>query len=206
MKIIDLTQKMFNEMPVHPYDDGITIVQDKFLEKDAYNNTRIELGMHTGTHIDAPKHLVKVGKGIEVFPLSHFIGNGCILDVRGEDIISMKKEYKTKIKQNDIVLLFTGYGEIFGSEKYYGNNMPTIDMNLAQHLVEKKVKMLGMDLPSPDNYPFLIHNELLSNNVLIIENMANLKKLLNENKFQVMAMPLSLHAEASITRAIAIID
>jgi len=50
-------------------------------------------------------------------------------------------------------------------------------LKLGDFFVEKKIKLLGMDLPSPDKYPFRIHKKLLENNILIIENLTNLSEL-----------------------------
>ena len=66
--------------------------------------------------------------------------------------------------------------------------------------------MVGMDLSSPDKYPYDIHKLLLNSDILIIENLTNLDKLLGIGKFNFCAMPLNIDAEASIARAVAIID
>lgn len=52
MHYIDLSQTMFNNMPVYPSDTPVTLFQENFLEKDHYNNFRLQTGMHAGTHID----------------------------------------------------------------------------------------------------------------------------------------------------------
>jgi len=63
-----------------------------------------------------------------------------------------------------------------------------------------------MDLPSPDKYPFEIYKKLLNNDILIIENMTNISKLLTVNKFDIIAFPLKIKAEASMTRVVAKIN
>ena len=63
--------------------------------------------------------------------------------------------------------------------------------------------MLGIDLPSPDKYPFKIHKMLFNHNILIIENMTNLSELLLEESFEVITFPLKIRAEASMVRAVA---
>jgi kynurenine formamidase len=70
-------------------------------------------------------------------------------------------------------------------------------------LVEKKIKMIGMDTPSPDRYPFKIHKLLFENNIYILENLTNLDQLLNIDRFEVIAFPLKINADSSITRAVA---
>jgi len=206
MKIIDLSQKIYNKMPYHPYDKEPKVEQDKKMADDGYNNTLVSMGMHTGTHIDAPGHLIKNGKGIETYPLSKFVGNGCVIDVSGQKKIYLKEEYRDKIKNNEIVLLYTGFDKYFAEPKYYEKGAPVLDAEFAESLVKNNIKMLGMDLPSPDNYPFEVHKILLSGDILIIENLAGLDKLLTENTFTIFAFPLKIDAEASIARVFAVVD
>ncbi len=63
--------------------------------------------------------------------------------------------------------------------------------------------MIGMDLPSPDKYPFEIHNMFFENDIPIIENMTNLNELNNIESFEVIALPLKIKAEASPVRVVA---
>ncbi len=201
-KYIDLSQMIKNAMPVHPYDDEVKLYQDRFLERDQYNNTKLEAGMHIGTHIDAPRHLLDRTELISDFAIDHFIGNGCLLNVRGEAVISMKEEYHDLVKEGDIVLLHTGYDENFGTDEYY-NEHPVIDEQLAQFFIEKGVKMVGLDTPSPDQYPFEIHKLLFKNGIFLIENLMNLQKLCDVSSFEVLAFPLNIRAEASLARVAA---
>lgn len=202
---IDLSHIIQNNMLVHPYDGVVKVYEDKILDKDKYNNSRLETGMHAGTHIDAPRHLLDSAMYISDFALEQFAGNGCLLDVRGENIIYFKEEYYELVQENDIVLLFTGFSSLYGKSDYYErfNNHPIVDVKLAEFFVKKKVRMIGMDMPKPDNYPFEIHKLLLNNDIFIMENLTNLGELLNISSFEVFAFPLKIRAEASIVRAVA---
>lgn len=204
-KLIDLSQDIIDNMVVHPYDDKVKLYQDKNLEEDKYNNFRLEIGMHAGTHIDTPMHLTKRKTFISEIPLEKFTGRGCLLDVRGEKSIGFKKEYTDVVNENDIVILFTSHSDKYGTNEYYKNH-PVINEELADFFVEKNIKMLGMDLPSPDRYPFEIHKKMFQNNILIIENLTNLLELVNINEFNIIAFPLKIKAEASMVRVIASID
>lgn len=106
------------------------------------------------------------------------------------------------VKENSIVLLYTGFDEYYGTNEYYENH-PCIDMELCEFLIGKKIKMLGMDTPSPDKFPFLIHKSLFKNNIYILENLTNLNLLLGVKNFEVIAFPLKINADSSITRAVA---
>jgi len=61
-----------------------------------------------------------------------------------------------------------------------------------------------MDSPSPDNYPFSVHKILLSNDVLIIEMLTNLDKLIGVSEFNVIALPPKFDTAGSFTRVVAI--
>lgn len=205
IKYIDLSLDIVNDMPVHPYDDEVKLYQDKFLDKDKYNNFKVEIGMHAGTHIDTPMHLTNKLTYMNEIPVESFIGKGCLLDVRGEDIISYKNEYNDLVAEDDIVILFTDHSRKYGTEAYYASH-PIVSEELADFFIGKKIKMLGMDLPSPDQYPFEIHKKLFNNNILIIENLTNLDRLLGFKNIQIIALPLKIKAEASMARVIASIN
>lgn len=204
-KYIDLSYDILNEMPVHPYDDKVWLYQDKFLDKDKYNNFKLEIGMHAGTHIDTPMHLSNRLTYINEIPPERFIGKGCLLDVRGEKLIDFKKEYADMVAENDIVILYTDHSKKYGTEAYYTEH-PVVSGALADFFIERKIKMLGMDLPSPDSYPFTIHKKLFDSDILIIENLTNLSRLAGHKKIQIIALPLKIRAEASMARVIACID
>ena len=108
-----------------------------------------------------------------------------------------------KIKENDIVLLFTGWDNFYGKEEYYTEH-PVVSRELAELLIKKKIKMLGMDMPSPDRDNYEIHNVLFENDIFLLENLTNLNKLLYNEEIQLFAQPLKVQSEASLVRAVAI--
>ncbi|WP_294386520.1 cyclase family protein [uncultured Clostridium sp.] len=203
MKYIDLSYDIKNEMPVYPGDMELNLSKEKDYDKDEFNLYTVSTSMHVGTHIDAPLHMCKNKKFISEYSIDKFIGNAVLLDVRGEKVIEIKDEYYRDIKENDIVLLFTGWDSFYGKEEYY-NNHPIVSEELAELLIKKKIKMLGMDMPSPDNHEYNIHKKLFENEIFILENLTNLNKLLYNEEIQVFAQPLKIQGEASLVRAIAV--
>ena len=77
---------------------------------------------------------------------------------------------------------------------------------MAQFFVNQKIKLVGMDLPSPAQYPYKVHQLLLENDVLIIENLRNLESLLEIKRFEVIAISLNIEAEGSLTQVVAKVD
>ena len=201
-KLIDLSYDIKNEMPVNPYDDPVTLYQDKFLEKDSFNGYKLRTSMHAGTHIDAPMHLTDSVRFINDYPLDCFIGTGVLLDLRGKNPMTYREAFSEKVKKDDIILLRTDHAKNFGQEAYY-NDYPVIDKSLATFFIDKGVKIVGMDTPSPDYFPFQIHKTLFAEGIFIIENLRNLHQLESVVRFEVIALPLKIKAEASVLRVVA---
>jgi kynurenine formamidase len=202
MKYVDLSYKIGNDSPVYPGDIKVSLIQTKELSKDTYNAYYFMSGLHVGTHIDCPIHLLQDDHTIAEYPIECFVGNGYLIDVRGKKKIEYKAEYDNSIQKEDIVLINTGMDNIYGKESYY-NNHPYVSEELVNFLVSRKIKMLGIDMPSPNFLPFPIHKLLLGNGVFMLENLTNLKELLGIPYFEVFAQPIRICAEAGLTRAFA---
>lgn len=201
MKLIDISHDFNNSTPIYPGDFKSSLNKYKTLDEDYYTSYLLTTCLHTGTHIDAPMHLINDNKMISEFPLDSFVGKGVLLDVRGEDIIEMKSCYEEMIEEGSIVLIYTGFDELYDRGEYFSSH-PIIDKKLCDFFISRKIKMIGMDMASPDYPPFDIHKALLSNNIFILENLTNLNELLEINSFEVIALPLKISAEASLVRAI----
>ncbi|QAY65881.1 cyclase family protein [Paenibacillus protaetiae] len=200
--IIDLTHPIRDGLPPYPGDAETSLVHSKQYAKDYYNNHYLSINMHAGTHIDGPMHLTDCYTYMDEFPPDRFIGEGCLLDVSGQDVIDYKETYEQQIGQNQIVLIHTGQSQRFGEPDYFEHH-PVLTEAFAALLVRKQVKLVGLDTPSPDKYPFAVHKHLFQNGILIAENLTNLVKLIDAVSFEVIALPLLIRADSSIARVIA---
>ncbi len=205
MRLIDISHVLNEDTPLYPGDYKTSLRKYKTLDKDYYCSFLLSSCLHTGTHIDLPMHLSNDNRFASDFALDDFAGKGVLLDVRGENPIGMKAYYKDIISDGCIVLLYTGFDRHYKDQKYFTDH-PLVSDELADFLLLRKIKMLGMDMPSPDYPPFKIHKLLLPNDIFILENLTNLQELLNISSFEVMAFPLKISAEASFVRAVCRID
>jgi kynurenine formamidase len=158
--------------------------------------------MHAGTHVDGPMHLTNSNTYIAGLPLESFTGKGIVIDVRDQKKVGLSNEMRSRIKPDDIVLFFSGLDKYFGEEDYF-KDYPILDKELIDYLVEKRVKMIGLDWASPDHEPYPMHQILLKNNILILENLTNLDLLIDEPDFEIFAFPLKINADSSIVRVVA---
>lgn len=201
-RLIDLSYKIEEGMPVHPYDEAVILHQDKTFNKDGYVNHILRTGMHAGTHMDAPMHLTQDPHYICDYNLNNFIGEACIINASGESIVTYKEVYRGRVRKGDIVLIHTGHHKYYGTDDYY-EEYPVLDTNLAQLFIDRQVKIVAMDIPSPDYYPFPIHKMLMEAGILIIENLTDFGELLSYERCEIMAFPLRIRAEASLVRVVA---
>jgi len=199
---IDLSWPITDLMPVYPGDEQPRLLKVNNLLQDGFNNFRLSTTMHTGTHIDGPMHLTHSEKFLNEILLEQCIGRGCILNAAGKKSVTLTTEYELAVQPQSIVLLYTTMSRLFGQKEYF-TEYPTVSSELAQLFIEREVKMVCMDSPSPDHHPFEIHKMLLENNILIAENLTNIEKLFFVRKFEVIALPLNIYADSSPARIVA---
>ncbi len=202
MSFIDLSQTIENGMPVYPGDSSMKLVQTRIYSLDKYNNHRLETEMHVGTHVDGPMHMLDTNTYLCDFDLENFCGKGCIIRSPNESLIKLKNSHFDIVNGKEIVLLHTGMNKYYGLEEYYTKH-PIVDMTFCEMLVRNRIKVLGIDMPSPDRFPFDVHKYLLSHGVLILENLTNLEKINDKDSFEVMAFPMKIKSDSCMVRAVA---
>jgi len=99
----------------------------------------------------------------------------------------------------------TGWHRQFGQENYF-SDFPSLTQDAARYLVSRKIRLLGMDTPTPSRDWFEVHHILLSANaeVVVVEGLTNLSQL--PESFTFAGFPLNFHGrDGSPIRAVAIL-
>jgi len=228
MEVIDLTHTIHDEIQIYPGDPIPSISRGLTHEKDYCHVDLLKLGSHTGTHIDAPYHFLKDGQRIDEIAVQRFIGNGILIDVSAKsdrDLIEPGdvERYENEIAQGDFVIFKTGWDKYFGTPKYYLH--PYLSAEGARILVKMGVSLVGIDalnvdptdygsidsdpsandLPDEEKYGYPVHDILLGNDILIVENLCNLDKI-KQRKGLYSFLPLKLKdSDGSPIRAVFIL-
>lgn len=212
MKPIDLTLTISNSIPSFPGSPKPQFLSWSDLHDDGYNLELLFLSSHTGTHIDAPFHFVKNGIKVDQIPVDSLTGIGLLVKIpksknsviSASDIHSFEKQFG-KIPNRSSVFFYTGWQKNLKKENYFLEN-PGLNKSAAKYLVSKKINLVGIDSPSIDlgkDESFSVHHIFSKNNVLIVENLANLQKI-SSTEFNFTILPLKLKdATGSPVRAIA---
>lgn len=197
---IDLSVSLNEKTPVYPGDEKTKIKAIAILEKNGYQDHYLCISTHVGTHMDAPAHMIPNGKNIGEISLEKFSGHGVYIKVSNQKFDLAEIE-KIPIAEGDIVFFHTSMSEQYYLPEYF-KNYPAIPESVADYLIKKKIKIVGVDACSPDYAPFAVHKMFLQEGILIIENLTNLT-LLAGKKFKVYAFPLNIALDGSPVRVIA---
>ena len=84
MRLIDLTKTIYHAMPVYPGDPPVDIEPVHHLESHGWRLSRLSLGSHTATHVDAFSHMVADGQTIDNIPPERFIGRAVVVDLEAD--------------------------------------------------------------------------------------------------------------------------
>lgn len=213
MKPIDLTLTISQSIPTFPGSPKPQFLHWSSIREEGYNLELLFLSSHTGTHLDAPYHFVKNGIKINQIPIGRLIGKATLIKISKENDEAITKNnivaFENKhgeIPDHSSIVFFTGWQKNLNKHYYFETN-PGLSKSAANYLVSKKVNLVGIDSPSIDlgkDKAFTVHKILAQNNVLIIENLSNLNKII-KNNFDFVILPLKLKdATGSPVRAIAV--
>lgn len=210
MRITDLTHEINSNMPVFPGTEQPLLQKANTIEKEGFNEIKITMYSHTGTHIDAPAHMLSDRPYLNDLGIEQFIGNATILDFSDieSQIIDINdlRIYEDRIKSVEFIIIKTGWSKYWGEKQYY-KGFPSLSEEAAKWLTKFDLKGVGIDAISidhDDSNSFDVHKIFLRKNMVIIENLTNLDFINNQN-FILSIMPLKIkQADGSPVRAIAI--
>jgi len=205
--IVDLTHTLNNNITVYPGTVHPTFEPGNTIKKDSFAELNIKMSTHSGTHIDAPAHIFPNGKSSDKFPIEKFVGKAIVIDCSEKDSIGLDllKPLEARIKQTHFILFYSGWQEKWNTPNYF-DEFPTLTTEAIEWLLNFDLKALGFDTISVDKLKsnkLPNHHLLLEKEVLIIENMTNLEKLIN-TQFELNCIPLKIeNSDGSPVRAFA---
>lgn len=209
--LVDLSYPITDTMAMYPGQEPPTLEWPGRIDYEGYNLTTITMGLHTGTHVDAPLHQLKDGSPIDAFTLERFAGKAVIFRRSTQSHspeISLDEVEKASLPldSGDIFLLDTGVQKYEGDERYYREGAAP-SLELCDWLVRMRIGVFGSDIPSIDrlNEGTQKHRILLSAGIPLVENLRNLGSLPARVPLTVFLFPLLIPGrEAAPCRAVAL--
>ena len=194
MKIVDISQEIYQGMPVYSGDPTFQSRRvSSFKQGDMCEVSEITMGTHCGTHVDAPLHMLPDGAPLESIPLDCFVGKCRVLTVP-YPIISEKTLEELQVKPGERILLRTDPN---GKYNRHGKFNPAVlSMRAAQYLAQLPVKLVGIDAPTVENMELCdgeVHRTLLKAGIPLLEGL-RLEEVEGEN-YTLSALPIRLNGE-----------
>jgi arylformamidase len=204
--IYDVTVPITNSMTVWPGDPPVRLSSKSHLSRDKTHTVRltaIEMGSHTGTHIDAPFHMIDEGTRLEQFPLEILTGKAAVFEISGVRSLGRAELERFEWDGVERVLFKTENSRHWQDGQFY-EEFVYLEPSGAELLVERGVRLVGIDYLSIDKFRSESHPShfvLLQKNIPILEGL-NLSAV-PPGEYTLVALPLNLqNADGAPARVI----
>ncbi|MDO4503361.1 MAG: cyclase family protein [Coriobacteriia bacterium] len=216
MEVVDLTQTIEPGMSVFPGDERPTLEAVATHERDGFAQMQLKLLTHTGTHVDAPAHVLPGGRTLDQLTADQFMGTALVVDASdcgpgrtiGPDVLARHGDL---LRQVDFLLVRTGWDAHWGTPRYEGG-YACLDDQALELVTSLQLKGIGFDTLSPDpvdSHDLPAHRQILERGMVIIENLCNLGQCAELGRgqgglVQFACLPLKVRdSDGSPARAIA---
>jgi len=198
---IDLTWPLSPGVPRISSFPAPRIERIASIPDDPLNITELSMVVHIGTHVDSPRHFYSDGPAMDDVPLARLMGAGVVwrMDTPLDGMIEPAdlERMRPQVEPGDILLLDTGLAEYVGTPDY--DRHAAFSVAAAEWIVDRKIKLLAMDLPTPDipvykrspEFDWPVHHVLLRDGVLISEQVANARSLAGR-RAEFLFLPLNI--------------
>lgn len=203
---IDVSLTLKPGMLHWPGDPPVLIERVRDMDKgDTVNLSRMVMGVHSGTHVDAPLHFISGSRGIDCVPLHLLIGEARVLEIAANESVKEKDLAGHNIENGERILLRTGnsikrilHKDTFDEEFIY------LEEDAALFLSARGIKAVGVDYLSVGGYQKngpAVHRILLKAGIVIIEGVD--LSLVPPGRYEMICLPLKiLDTDAAPARVI----
>ena len=173
-RIIDVTVPLSADVPTFPGDPRFQMeFSHRIADGKPYNVARVTLGVHSGTHVDAPYHFLEDGATVEALPLEIMMGKVRVVQVAARDAIDLADVQSLDLTDEIRVLFKTRMSGQLRKPKFQ-EDFVYITPAAAAHLVQAGIKFVGIDYLSVEKFQspdFPTHHSLLRAGVVIAEGL-----------------------------------
>ena len=202
---IDISVPIYTGMVHWPDNPAVRVERIQDLSRgDVANVSKLELGAHTGTHMDAPRHFLADGAGLDELPLDATIGPARVIPIAQSQAIFPEELEAHRLRAGERVLFRTQNSERCWKNNQFVEDFVYISAAAAQYIVQRKVRTVGIDYLSVGGYVHdgvETHRILLGEGVWLIEglNLAAVKP----GTYELICLPLRVvGADGAPARAI----
>jgi arylformamidase len=160
---------------------------------DGCNVSKMSLGVHTGTHVDAPLHFLRDGSGIHQVPLDALIGPARVIEITDTRAVTVEELRRHDIQRGERLLLKTLNSTRCWQNDDFVEDFVYIEQEAARYLAELHIQTVGVDYLSVGGFASdgtETHHALLTANICIIEGL-NLSSV-SSGTYELICLPLKI--------------
>jgi len=193
--IYDVSLTISEDMVTWPKDPKVVINKARAISNgDSCNVTQLEMGSHTGTHIDAPYHFDENGKKVHELELETLTGRVSVFSISNSKEISLEDVKMLQLDGTTRVLFKTANSAWWqAGMAQFTEDYVYVTNDAAKYLVDTGIKLVGIDYLSIEKYGSKgheTHKTFLGNGVILVEGL-NLSPVLPGN-YELIALPLKI--------------
>jgi arylformamidase len=202
----DVTMTLTGDLPTFPGEPGVTLEPvHRIANGDPANVSKLSMGTHTGTHLDAPLHFFDGAPTVADLPLDALIGPALVVDIQLADTIRAHDLERIDLPSGIQRVLFKTRNSALLRQSQFSRDFVSIDPSAAHWLVERGVRLVGVDYLSAEQFgrtPAETHLTLLGAGVVIVEGLDLLDVPVGQ--YDLICLPLKLPADGCPVRALLI--
>ena len=209
MRIYDLTLPIHEGLSIWPGDPPVRVHRVASLEAgEAASVSEVSLGSHTGTHVDAPAHLLRDGTPVDALELEHLIGPAVVIHVPGTEHITAATLAGLQLAEGCRRILFRTHNSDAGllAGPDFRPDYVALQADAGEWLAQRNPLLVGIDAPSVDPYEQEagpVHHLLLERGIVVVEGL-DLRGI-TPGEYHFCCLPLKLvNADGAPARAVLI--
>ena len=174
-RLVDVSVLLSPGLATYPGNPAFELSPVKRLAEGGSSNvSRLTLGTHTGTHVDAPRHFFDDKRGVDALALELLVGRTRVIDLPHRGGITEGHLAGAGLREDLRVLLRTPNSALWNSHEAFHADYTFLTEGGARFLVDQGVKVVGVDYLSVEQFKkpgAPAHHVLLGNGVVIIEGL-----------------------------------
>jgi arylformamidase len=191
---IDVSVTLRTGMVTWPGDPSVRFSHASSMERgDPATVSLLEMGAHTGTHMDAPAHFVRGGMGIDAMPLDAAIGSARVIAISDSESIKVDELTKHSIRRGERILFRTANSDHCWDDDRFVEDFVYLSAPAARYLAQRQVRLVGIDYLSVGGFQAdgeEAHQALLNAGIWVIEGLD--MKEVRPGRVQLICLPLKI--------------
>ena len=193
MKLIDISVPIDSNLATYPGNTPFSLEAIKRRANgDSSNVSTLHMSVHSGTHVDAPRHFFDEGGGVESLPLEMLCGRARVVELTTRRSVTAEDLAGFDLREDVRLLLKTHNSRFWGTPEFHQDFIGVTE-GAARFLVDRGVKVLGVDYLSVEQYKTPgapAHHVLLGAGTIVIEGL-NLRDV-EPGTFEMFCLPLAV--------------